>query len=117
MAADGPGWTGQRAGGAFDCPVRTVENLRKRCVLESFELALHGHQRGREVPRRLLDGQQEAQLIALRLGPPPEGYGQWSLQLLAKQAVEFGITPSISHQTAANTLKKTASRGAASSTG
>ena len=31
--ADGPGGTDQRAADVFDCPVRTVEHLRRRCVL------------------------------------------------------------------------------------
>ena len=115
--ADGPGWTAERAADAFECRVRTVENLRRRCVLESFELALHGRKRGPKVLRQLLDGKQEAQLIVLRWGPPPKGYGQGSLRLLARQAVELRITPSIGHTTVATTLNKTASRGAASSTG
>ena len=47
---------------------------------------------------KLLDGEQEAQLTALRLGPPP-GNGSWSLRLLARQVVELGIVASISHET------------------
>ena len=49
---------------------------------------------------QLLDGEQEAQLIALRLGPPPPGFGNWSLRLMARQVVELGIVGSISYETA-----------------
>ena len=65
----------------------------------------------------LLDGEPEAQLIALRLGPPPEGYGNWSLRLLARQEVELGIVASISHETARQTLKKTGPRATRCSIG
>jgi hypothetical protein len=55
----------------------------------------------------LLDGKQEARLIALRLGPPPKGYANWTLRLLARQVVELAIAESVSHETVRRTLKKT----------
>ena len=59
------------------------------------------------VPRKL-DGEGEAKLIAMRLGKPPEGYGRWSLQLLADRLVSLEIVESISHETVRKTLKITA---------
>ncbi len=116
--ADGPDWCDQQVAEAFDCRERTVANVRKRCVLEGFELALDGRQRDPSTwPPKLLDGRQEVALIALRLGPPPTGFGQWSLRLLAREAVEIGICDTISHETVNQTLKKTASWGATCSTG
>jgi hypothetical protein len=35
--ADGPAWTDARIADALSCRVQTVENLRKRVVLDSFE--------------------------------------------------------------------------------
>ena len=64
-----------------------------------------------------LDGEQEAQVIALRLGPPPPGYAHWSLRLLARRVVELEIVESVSHETVRRTLKKTASPDARSRTG
>jgi hypothetical protein len=55
-----------------------------------------------------LDGEQEARIIATRLGPPPSGYGHWSLRLLAERVVEPGIVPAISHETVRKLIKKTA---------
>ena len=115
--ADGPGWTDRAVAAAFRCRVQTVENVRKRCVLEGFERALEGKQRAAGSVPKLLDGRQEAALIALRLGPPPPGYANWSLRLLARQVVELGIVATISHETVNRTLKKTALRGASCSTG
>ena len=57
---------------------------------------------------KLLNGEQEAHIIALRLGPPPKGYANWSLRLLARRVVELAIIESISHETIRRTLKKTA---------
>ena len=66
---------------------------------------------------KLLDGEREAQVIALRLGAPPAGRADWSLRLLADRVVELGMVESISHETVRRTLKKTASPGARSRTG
>ena len=89
--ADGPGWTDQQVADAFSCRTKTVENVRRRCVLEGFALALDGKRRESPPVPKLLDGEQEAQVIALRLGPPPEGYANWSLRLLARRVVERGM--------------------------
>ncbi len=106
--ADGPGWTDARIAEAFDCRVRTIEKLRKRFVEEGFEVALNGQQRASPPRKKILDGEQEAKVIALRLGPAPEGCGNWSLRLLADKVVELEIVDSISHETVRQTLKKTA---------
>ena len=47
-------------------------------------------------------------MIALRLGPPPKGFANWTLRLLAEKVVELEIVESISHETVRRTLKKTA---------
>ena len=105
--ADGPGWTDQQIADAFSCRTNTVENVRQRCVLEGFERALERKQRASPPVPKLLDGEQEAQVIALRTGSPPKGYANWSLRLLARRVVELAIVESISHETVRRTLKKT----------
>lgn len=55
---------------------------------------------------RVLDGEQEAKIIALRLGEPPEGYAGWSLRLLEKRVVELGIVKHVSRQTLCKLFKK-----------
>jgi hypothetical protein len=74
--ADGPSWTDARIAEAFHCRVQTIENLRKRLVTAGFEAALNTKVRESPPTPRLLDGQGEAKLIALRLGKPPTGYGR-----------------------------------------
>ena len=56
----------------------------------------------------LLSGEQEARIIATRLGPPPPGYANWTLRLLARKVVELGIVESVSYETVRRMIKKTA---------
>ena len=44
----------------------------------------------------------------MRLGAPPKGFANWSLRLLAEQAVALEIAAAVSHETVRQTLKKTA---------
>ena len=104
--ADGPAWTDAKIAEAVGCRTKTVENVRERLVTEGFEVTLDGRPRSTPRPKRL-DGKQEAKVIALRLGPPPAGFANWSLRLLAEKVVELRIVESISHETVRQTLKKT----------
>ena len=103
----GPAWTDQQIAEAFESRTRTVEKLRERFVTEGFAQTLHGKQREKPATEKILGGKQEAQLIAMRLGPPPKGYANWTLRLLARKLVELEIVPAISHETVRGTLKKT----------
>ena len=105
--ADGPAWTDERIAEAFGCRRQTVEKIRQRFVEAGFEETLEGKQRSEPATEKLLDGKQEAQVIAMRLGPPPKGYANWTLRLLARKVVELEIVDSISHETVRRTLKKT----------
>jgi hypothetical protein len=106
--ADGPNWTDARIAGAFSCRTRTVERLRQRLVEQGFEEALHRVERVQPPVEKLLTGEQEARIIATRLGPPPKGYANWSLRLLARKVVELNIVDAVSYETVRRTLKKTA---------
>jgi hypothetical protein len=104
--AEGPGWTDAKIADAFDCRTQTVENIRERFVTEGFEITLHGQPRLQPPCPKLLGGEQEAKLIALRLGAPPPGFANWSLRLLAEQVVALEIVEAISYETVRRTLKK-----------
>ena len=106
--AEGPGWTDARIADAFGCRTKTVENIRERLVTEGFEVTLNGQPRTKPPTPKLLDGEQEAKMIALRLGSPPPGFSNWSLRLLAERVVALEIVESISYETVRRTLKKTA---------
>lgn len=104
----GPAWTDEQIAEAFESRTRTVEKLRERFVTEGFAQTLHGKPREKPATAKILGGKQEAQLIAMRLGPPPKGYANWTLRLLARKLVALEIVPAISHETVRVTLKKTA---------
>ena len=80
--ADGPNWTDQQIAEAYSCRTKTVENVRQRLVERGFEETLNGKKRATTPTEKLLDGEQEARIIATRLGPPPKGYANWTLRLL-----------------------------------
>ena len=104
---DGPAWTDARIAEAFSCRTKTVENIRQRLVERGFTETLNGAPRLKPPVAKLLDGEQEAKIIALRLGSPPKGYNNWTLRLLARKVVELEIVPSVSRETVRRTLKKT----------
>lgn len=105
--ANGPNWTDRRIAEAFSCRIRTVETIRQRLVERGFDEVLNGKKRTTPPVEKLLDGKQEAKIIALRLGLPPKGYTSWSLRLLARKVVALEIVDSISYETVRRTLKKT----------
>ena len=106
--ADGPQWSDAKIAEAYDCSVRTVENVRERLVTEGFHAALERKKRATPPTPSKLDGVGEAKLIAMRLGKPPAGYGRWSLKLLADELVTLEVVSSISPETVRKTLKKMA---------
>lgn len=105
---NGPGWTDQQTADAYHCTARTVANTRKRLVQHGLKRCLNKVPSARCPRSLLLDGRQEAKVIALRLGSPPKGFSNWSLRLLAARVVALQIAPEISHETCRSVLKKMA---------
>ena len=99
-------WIDRDIAKACRCRATTVENVRRRYVLEGFKRPLAGKHHTTPPAPKLLNSEKEAQVIAMRLGPPPEGYSKWSVRLLARHVVEVGIVDSISHETIARTVRE-----------
>ena len=70
------GWYDADISAALDVSSATVERLRQQFVEEGLEACLL---RKTRVYTRLLDGDQEAYLIAIACGNPPEGQKSWTL--------------------------------------
>jgi len=104
---DGPAWPDHRIAEAFSCHTRTVENVRRRLVLEGLAAALERKKQAAPSHPPKLDGKGQARLTALACSQPPEGRDRWTLQLLADRLVELEVVDSISDQTVRRTLKKT----------
>ena len=103
----GPSWSDTQIATAFNAGRATIERLRKRFVEEGLEIALSPKKESHYRPQRKLDGHQEARLVTLVCGEPPDGYSQWSLRLLADKLVELEIVDTICYETVRQTLKKT----------
>ena len=93
----------------------TVGRIRQRFVEEGLEAALTDKPRPGQ-PRKL-SGKQEAHLIAVACGDPPEGRARWTLRVLAGKVVELGFAESICHETVRRILKKTTSNPGKSNSG
>ncbi|MGX2028732.1 IS630 family transposase [Methylocaldum gracile] len=104
-AEGGPKRTDAEVASVLNVSVRTVERVRERFVEQGFEAAL-APKPSERVYTRLLDGAQEAQLIALACSAPPLGKTHWTLRLLAERVVELEIAETCSHETVRRVLKK-----------
>ncbi len=101
------GWRAPKVAEALDISVGTVFRTKRRFAEEGLEGALHERPRPRRSGK--LDEKGEAHLIALACSPAPEGHDHWTLRLLARQVVELGLAPSMSHEGIRKRLKKTPS--------
>lgn len=79
----------------------TLTNVRKKWVTERTV-----EDKPRSGRPRKLDGKQEAFLIALACSHAPDGYKEWTMQLMADRMIELGVVDSISDETIRLTLKK-----------
>ena len=107
IAPGGPGWTDAMIAKAHRVTTRSLESWRRKAV-EFGPLSLLEKNPG-PLPRRprKLDGEQEAQLVALACSQAPAGQARWTLKLLAKRLVELEVVDSIAPETVRRTLKKT----------
>src|SRR3989304_4892271 len=69
----GDGWTDQRIQDFLQVSIPTIERVRQRFVTEGLQQALVPRQIRRKY-QHLLDGEQEAHLLALACSQPPPGY-------------------------------------------
>jgi transposase len=101
------GWPDPQIQAALNVSRPTVERVRRKYVTEGLHAALNRKQPDREYPRKI-DGRDEAHLIALVCGDPPEGYAKWSMRLLAERfvALEHVEVETVSHETVRQVLKK-----------
>lgn len=89
------------------CSRQTVDTVRKDFLLaENIESFLQRKKRETPPTPPKITGEVEARIVALACSKSPEGFAKWSLNLLAKKAVENEIIDSISHMSVGRVLKK-----------
>jgi transposase len=104
----GPARADEEIASALDASVRTVERVRRRFVEQGLAAAPLPKP-SRRIYTRKLDGEQEAHLLALACGRPPEGKARRSLRLLAGRMVELEHGTTLSRETVRQALKETSS--------
>jgi transposase len=102
---DGPGLKAKGIAASLNVHERTVHRVRESFANHGLEAALHRKKHRQYRPRKL-DGDQEAYLVALCCGAPPEGRKEWTLRLLSERLVQLEVADSISRSTVHRTLKK-----------
>jgi hypothetical protein len=102
----GAAWGDAAIAGALEIHPSTVARVRQQFVAEGLDAALDRRAPRREYARKL-DGEQEAHLIALTCGTPPEGRARWSLRLLADELVRLEVVDAVSYETVRQTLQQT----------
>jgi transposase len=108
LAADinGDNKTDEAIKSLYGVSIRTIERLRERCVLEGLDVAINGKPRT-IFQEKILDGEVEAHLVALRCSQAPAGYNRWTLELLADKMVSLNYVEHISYESVRQILKKT----------
>jgi transposase len=101
---EGPAWPDRQICEALEISSSCEERVRKRFVEEGLEAALN-RRVCRRPSRRLLDGEQEARLLALACSTPAQGNGAWTLRLLTDRMVALEYVESISYETVRRVLK------------
>jgi hypothetical protein len=104
----GPGWTDTAIGAALEVNPATVARVRMRYVAAGLDAAVYPKPPARSYRRRL-DGEQEAQLVALTCSAPPEGHKRWRVRLLADRLVALQVVESVSYETVRQALQQTGS--------
>ena len=103
----GPGQRDTEIGEQVGVTPQTVEKVRKRCVQDGFAAALERRKRSRE-RATVLDGEGEAQLVAIACSDAPAGRTRWTLHMLCDELKRRRVVRSISHETVRKVLKKQA---------
>ncbi len=103
---EGEHWKDRQIAEAFYVSLSTVERTRQVFVEKGFAAALERKpQQNRK--KRIIQGDEEAHLIALTCSEPPKGRCGWTLRLLADKMVELEYVESVSYETVRIALKKT----------
>jgi transposase len=87
----------------LDVSEATVVRTRRRYTEAGLD-AIEEKPRSGRPPE--ISGDARAQITALACSDTPEGFGRWTLRLLADKAVELEFVESISYKTVGEILKK-----------
>jgi hypothetical protein len=76
---------------------REISRVGKRYLESGLRKALTEDPRPKPSP--MLDSAQQAALVAMVCGPPPDGRARWTVRLLAQEARRRGVVDSVGRET------------------
>ena len=86
----------------------TIYNVRKKYLQKAhahiLDVLHEAPQSGRPIK---IDTRVEAHVTMIACSDPPEGYGRWTLHMIADKLVQLEVIETISHESVRRTLKKT----------
>ena len=103
---EGENWDDHKIADAFYVSAKSVFNTRKSLVEEGLEKTINRSPLQKR-KKKIIQGEEEAYLIAIACGEPPAGHCRWTLRLLADKMVELEYVDAVSHETIRDALKKT----------
>jgi len=98
-------WSIDKIGEAYNAGHSSISDVAKRFVLEGLESALG--RKEQQNRHRKVDGEVEAQIVAIACSEAPAGRERWTLQLIADELIRLKVVESISSTAVNDTLKKT----------
>jgi len=96
-------WTYHRIKEAYNTTPHTVTQIAKRFVTGGVAAALGRKEQERR--RCKIDGEVEANMIAIACSDVPQGREHWTLQMIANELVRLEVVDSISATAVETTLK------------
>ena len=91
------GWNLTRTASAAGTYPREVRRVGWRYVEGGLETALSDDPRPK--PAKMLDAKQQAAIVAMVCGPPPEGCSRWTIVLTAQEAKRRRIVAKVGRET------------------
>jgi transposase len=86
----------------------TIHNVRTKYLQKADEHILDIlHEAPRSGRPIKIDTSVEAHVTMIACSNPPEGYGRWTLHMIADKLVRLEVIDTISHESVRRTLKKT----------
>ena len=91
------GWNLRDTANAVGTYPREVRRVGWRYLQRGLAAALADEPRPK--PSKMLDARQEAAVVALVCGPPPEGRSRWTIALVAEQTTKRGVVAAVGRET------------------
>jgi homeodomain-containing protein len=91
------GWNLTDTAGAVGGYLREVRRVGSRYLERGLEAALTDEPRPK--PAKMLDAKQQAAIVAMVCGPPPEGRSRWTIVLTAHETKRRGIVAKVGRET------------------